>query len=185
MCLYVHMWARKIKCIHEMRCSRSGPQSLWASRPPEACRNKPFVNYLWFSSCESVSGASASCLQLKAFSLGEKKNLTTLSPKTARRGCQKEKLEEKKTQQIGNSNPSPIYWHLTVPLHTWHLIWPQPRQMVEQEKKFLFCKWLDWVHPYGRWHHPYGRKRRRTKEPLNESERGEWKGWLKTQHSEN
>ena len=32
---------------------------------------------------------------------------------------------------------------------------------------------------------PYGRKRRRTKEPLDESERGEWKSWLKTQHSEN
>ena len=35
-----------------------------------------------------------------------------------------------------------------------------------------------------RWHHPYGRKLRRTKEPLNESER-EWKSWLQTQHSEN
>ena len=34
-----------------------------------------------------------------------------------------------------------------------------------------------------RWHHPYGRKWR-TKEPLDESERGEWKHWLKTQHSE-
>ena len=33
-----------------------------------------------------------------------------------------------------------------------------------------------------RWHHPYGRKQRRTKEPLDESERGEWKSWLKTQH---
>ena len=31
----------------------------------------------------------------------------------------------------------------------------------------------------------YGRKRRRTKEPLDESERGEWKSWLKAQHSEN
>ena len=28
-------------------------------------------------------------------------------------------------------------------------------------------------------HHPYGRKWR-TKEPLDESERGEWKSWLKT-----
>ena len=28
-------------------------------------------------------------------------------------------------------------------------------------------------------------ERRRTKEPLDESERGEWKSWLKTQHSEN
>ena len=35
-----------------------------------------------------------------------------------------------------------------------------------------------------RWHHPYGRKRR-TEQPLDESERGEWKSWLKTQHSEN
>ena len=34
-----------------------------------------------------------------------------------------------------------------------------------------------------RWYHPYGRKRRRTKEPLDESERGEWKSWLKAQHS--
>ena len=34
-------------------------------------------------------------------------------------------------------------------------------------------------------HHPYGRKGRRTKEPLDESERGEWKSWLKSQHSEN
>ena len=33
--------------------------------------------------------------------------------------------------------------------------------------------------------YPYGRKQRRTKEPLDESERGEWKSWLKTQHSEN
>ena len=30
-----------------------------------------------------------------------------------------------------------------------------------------------------RWHHCYGRKQRRTKKPLDESERGEWKSWLK------
>ena len=29
------------------------------------------------------------------------------------------------------------------------------------------------------WHHPYGRKWRGTKKPLDESERGEWKSWLK------
>ena len=28
----------------------------------------------------------------------------------------------------------------------------------------------------------YGRKQIRTKEPLDASERGEWKSWLKTQH---
>ena len=31
----------------------------------------------------------------------------------------------------------------------------------------------------------YGRKWRRTQEPLDESERGDWKCWLKAQHSEN
>ena len=31
----------------------------------------------------------------------------------------------------------------------------------------------------------FGRKQRRTKEPFVESERGEWKSWLKAQHSEN
>ena len=36
-----------------------------------------------------------------------------------------------------------------------------------------------------RWHHPCGIKWRRTKEPLDESERGEWISWLKAQHSEN
>ena len=35
------------------------------------------------------------------------------------------------------------------------------------------------------WHHPYGRKWRRSKKPLDESERREWKCWLKAQHSEN
>ena len=36
-----------------------------------------------------------------------------------------------------------------------------------------------------RWHHPYGWKWRRTKEPLDENERGNIKSWLKTQHSGN
>ena len=33
--------------------------------------------------------------------------------------------------------------------------------------------------------HPYGRKRRGTKKPLDENERGGWKSWLKAEHSEN
>ena len=36
-----------------------------------------------------------------------------------------------------------------------------------------------------RWHHPYGKKQRETKELFDESERGEWKSWLNTQHSKN
>ena len=34
-----------------------------------------------------------------------------------------------------------------------------------------------------RCHHPKGKKRRGTEEPLDEGERGEWKSWLKAQHS--
>ena len=34
-----------------------------------------------------------------------------------------------------------------------------------------------------RWYHCNGRKWRGTKEPLDECERGEWKSWLKIQHS--
>ena len=37
----------------------------------------------------------------------------------------------------------------------------------------------------GRWYHSNGRKWTGTKEPLDESERGEWKSWLKAQQSEN
>ena len=45
---------------------------------------------------------------------------------------------------------------------------------------------LDWIkHWLESRHHPYGRKWRGTKEPLDERERGGWKSWLKTQHSEN
>ena len=35
------------------------------------------------------------------------------------------------------------------------------------------------------WYHFNGKKRRGTKEAFDESERGEWKTWLKTQHSKN
>ena len=33
--------------------------------------------------------------------------------------------------------------------------------------------------------HSYGRKQRGTEEPLNKGEGGDWKSWLKTQHSKN
>ena len=34
-----------------------------------------------------------------------------------------------------------------------------------------------------KWHYSNGRKWRGTKDPFDEGERGEWKSWLKTQHS--
>ena len=39
---------------------------------------------------------------------------------------------------------------------------------------------IAWRNINNRWHYPYGRKQRRAKDPLDESERGEYKTWLKT-----
>ena len=64
--------------------------------------------------------------------------------------------------------------------------------------KSTSCKMLDWMKhklesrlpeeiskpQICRGYHPPGKKQRGTKEPLNKAERGEWKSWLKTQHSE-
>jgi len=43
--------------------------------------------------------------------------------------------------------------------------------------------WYRKINRWYRWYHPKGRKWRGTKKPLDEGERGEWNGWLKTQHS--
>ena len=59
------------------------------------------------------------------------------------------------------------YWSNSSMLDIWVVIW-----------YYLWCLIC-------RWHHPYGRKWRGTKKPLDESERGELKSWLKAQHSEN
>ena len=59
-----------------------------------------------------------------------------------------------------------------------------------------WCKMMGWMNHEGfqetyqqpqiwRWYHSHGRKWRGTKEPLDESERGEWKSWLETWPSEN
>ena len=44
--------------------------------------------------------------------------------------------------------------------------------------------WGKYQQPHiGWWYHSNGRKQRGTEEPLDEGERGEWKSWLKSQHS--
>ena len=62
---------------------------------------------------------------------------------------------------------------------------------------FVKC-WAEWITSWNqdcqekyqqpqisRWYHSNGKKWKETKESLDEGERGEWKGWLKTQHSKN
>ena len=70
--------------------------------------------------------------------------------------------------------------------------WPsQPRDWT-----CISCIYLHWqtgflpLAPPGkpqicRWYHSDGREWRRTKEFLDETERGEWKSWLESQHSKN
>ena len=90
---------------------------------------------------------------------------------------------------------SPWSWSLSSS-GTWMC---SPTPAIQIYTEVSSCEMLGWMkHKLGsrlpgeisitsatQWHHPYGRKWRRTKEPLDESERGEWQSWLKTQHSEN
>ena len=51
--------------------------------------------------------------------------------------------------------------------------------LMEKDERLMEASWWE------KWHHPYSRKGRRTKQPLDESERIKWKSWLKTQYSKN
>ena len=87
---------------------------------------------------------------------------------------------------------------------TWHATWEICTQVKKQQlepdmEQQIGCIWewdekrwarrsISWNQDFQakyqspqicRWHHPYGRKWRRTQEPLDESERGEWKVDLK------
>ena len=55
----------------------------------------------------------------------------------------------------------------------WSTSWNQDCQKKHQQPQICI------------WYHSNGRKQRGTTEPLDKGERGEWKSWLKTQHSKN
>ena len=62
---------------------------------------------------------------------------------------------------------------------------PMARETTWKINKWDYLKDIYIKDKMCRWHHPYGSKQRGTKEPLDEGGRGEWKRWLKTQHSKN
>ena len=75
------------------------------------------------------------------------------------------------------------------------VVYCYPAYLASMQITSLKC-WTGWItswnHDFrekyqqlqrGRWYHPSGRKQRETKEPFDESERGEWKSWPKTQYS--
>ena len=86
-------------------------------------------------------------------------------------------MEQQTSSKLGKEHNKAIYCHpacLTyIQSAGWSTSWNQDFQ--EKYQKPQIC----------RWHHTYGRKQRRTKEPLDESERGEWESRLKALHSKN
>ena len=60
----------------------------------------------------------------------------------------------------------------------------QKARLDESQAEIKICGKMSITSDNG-WHQPYGRRWRKTNELLDESEKGEWKSWLKAQHSEN
>ena len=90
-------------------------------------------------------------------------------------------MEQPTGSKLGKKNIKAVYCHTAYLIYMqstssqmqggWSTSWNQDGW--EKYQQSQIC----------RWHNPYGRKQRGTKEPLHESERGEWKSWVKTQHS--
>ena len=94
-----------------------------------------------------------------------------------------EMLEQQIDSTSGKEYIKAVYCHPVYLTYMQSTSWEMLDWMKHKlESRLLRELSITWV---CRWHHTYGRKWRRTKEPLDESERGEWKSWLKTQHSEN
>ena len=92
-------------------------------------------------------------------------------------------MERQTGSKLGTEYVKAVYCHLAYLTYIQNTSWEMPGWMKHKLESRLPGKIP--ITSICRWHHPYGRKRKRTKEPLNESERGDWKSWLKTQHSKN
>ena len=73
---------------------------------------------------------------------------------------------------------SPCLFNLHTEYIMWNASWTKPKLESRLHREISIISDMQIFHPYGR-------KQRRTKKPLDDSERGEWKSWLKAQHSEN
>ena len=97
----------------------------------------------------------------------------------------KQQLELDMDQQTGSKSGKEYV--KAVYCHTAYLIYMQSTswEMLDWMKHKLESRLPREISITSEWHHPYGRKWRRTKEPLDENERGEWKSWFKIHHSKN
>ena len=92
-------------------------------------------------------------------------------------------MEQQTGSKSGKEDVKAIYCHPAYLTYMQSTLW----EMLNWLKHKLESRFLGEIaiNSKSRWCHTYGRKWRRTKELLDESERGEWKSWLKAQHSEN
>ena len=90
-------------------------------------------------------------------------------------------MEQQTGSKSGKESVKTVHCHRTYLIYMQSASW----EMLGWMKHKLESWFLGEISVTCRWHHPYGGKWSRTKAPLDESERGEWKSWLKTQHSEN
>ena len=91
-------------------------------------------------------------------------------------------MEQQTGSKLGKEYIKAVYCHLAYLTYMQSISWEMLGWIMHKLESRLLEKYQS--PQICGWHHPYGRKWRRTKEPLDESERGEWKSWLKTQHSD-
>ena len=94
-------------------------------------------------------------------------------------------MEQWTGSKMGKEYIKAVYFHLAYLTYMWSISYEMFGWMKHRLESRLLGE-ISITSDMHKWcHHSYGRKWRRTKEPLDESEKGEWKSWLKTQHSKN
>ena len=91
-------------------------------------------------------------------------------------------MEQQTGSKLGKEHVKAVCCHPAYLTYMQSISWEMPGWMKHKLESRLPGEIT--IHQICRWYQHYGRKWR-TKEPLDESKGGEWKSWLKAQHSEN
>ena len=91
-------------------------------------------------------------------------------------------MEQQTGSKLGKEYVKAVYCHPAYLTSMQSISWEMPGWMKHKLESRLPGE-ISIISDNLRWHHPCGRKWRGAKEPLDESERGEWKSWLESRHS--